>query len=524
VSGQAPDPPAAKVTITGFIDSVSSWTKNLGTIDNNLSRAGDTEWFARNRIRPDIIAEIGTTKFVLGVEIDAAWGQVGAQDTSVLSGTGAAAGPQRFGVTGGGFDLNTDLIGAIEIKWAYTEFRLPLVPWVTTVRLGAQPFEAMYKASVYAVSDFAGVHLRSAIRRNLVLHLTYVQVEEASTGVRDGFPRGDDFAVIASVEITPFKGLDIRPVYSLFYADGTTNAHARQPRGGLGVGSVFPAASFQPGFNEHRHTVGLDARWSAGGFYFDPTILYQFGQREVRPSGSVPPPAVGGSPGLSNPFANRTETVTQGREAWLVDLRGGWRSGPLLIEGAAIYTTGNSAGEDIRSGTKTVKYFEPLTTDTTFYAGWAEVWALDIDYTNILFVSAPGLDTGLGIGYDKYGLIRLGSRASYDIRSDLTVRAALTANWTAERVDSSSVLTGALGLIPGDGRGNSRYLGTELDVGLTWSFAPGIVFDLVGGYMWAGNALSSAGVVTGAIAGPSGTSNRNPKDVKTIATRVRLSF
>jgi hypothetical protein len=73
----------------------------MSIVDANPTRDSDREWYARNRIRPDIIAEIGTTKFVLGLEIDAVWGQVGAQEAAVLLGTGAATGPQRFGATGG---------------------------------------------------------------------------------------------------------------------------------------------------------------------------------------------------------------------------------------------------------------------------------------------------------------------------------------------------------------------------------------------------------------------------------------
>jgi hypothetical protein len=71
-----------------------------------------------------------------------------------------------------------------------------------------------------------------------------------------------------------------------------------------------------------------------------------------------------------------------------------------------------------------------------------------------------------------------------------------------------------------DGRGDSRYLGTEVDLGLTWRFAPGIAFDLVGGYMWTGSAFSSA---LAGVAQPL-RSNRNPQDIQTIATRVRFTF
>jgi hypothetical protein len=51
--------------------------------------------------------------------------------------------------------------------------------------------------------------------------------------------------------------------------------------------------------------------------------------------------------------------------------------------------------------------------------------------------------------------------------------------------------------------------------------APGLTFDLVGGYMWAGSALAVAGITPSATLGFSG---RHPKDVQTVVTRVRFSF
>jgi hypothetical protein len=513
VFAQAPPAPAPKVTITGFLDTVTSWTKNLSTVDNNYGRirAGEDEWFARNRVRPDITAEIGTSKFVLGLEIDAVWGQTGAADSALLTSctaTPCTNGPNRSGATAGSFDLNTDLLGGIEVKWAYAEFMAPIIPWPTTIRVGAQPWAATYKLAVLANGDFAGVNVRSVITPVLALNATYAQVEEESTGLRDGFPRGEDFAFVGSVEITPFKGLQIRPLYSFFFAEGTTNTAARQGRGGVANADANFSTGFVGGLptpgashaTERRHTVGVDVRLSAGPFYFDPTVLYQFGERESFATG----PFVG----LGKQEADRS--------AWLVDLRGGWRGGPLLLEAALIYTTGNSAREDLRSGRRQIDYFEPISTDTSYYATWADIWALGIEYYNILYAGAAGLNPGVAIGYDKYGLARVGARASYDITPAFTVRATATGNWAAEKVDSASTLTAAGGLTPGDGRGNGRYLGTEVDLGFTYRFAPGVVFDVTGSYMWAGPAMSIATTPTG--------SGRDPEDVKAVASRVRFSF
>lgn len=476
--------PAPKVTINGLVDNVTSWTENLSIVDLNAARPGDTEWYARTRVRPDITGEVGTTKFVLGLEIDFTWGQTGASDVTA---------PNRFG-TSSSADLNTDMLGNIELKWAYTEFDLPWMPGAR-LRLGAQPWAATYKPAVLATGDFAGAHFTWGITPGIRLNLTYAQVEEESTGLRDGFGRGEDWAFIASVEISPFKGLDIRPIYAYFKADGITSGAARQGRGGVSNAlAFFPTNAFQ----ETRHTLGVDARWRMAPFYLEPTVFYQFGERDIL---------VGG--------AKRT----QDRSAWFLDVRGGWQAGPLLLEGAVIYTTGNKATDNIAGGAD-LDYFEPISTDTSYYAGWAEIMALGIDYFNILYAGAAGLNPGVAIGYDKYGLLRLGARASYALTPAFTVRGAINVNWTAEKVDTDGTIAAATGVTPVGG-GDDRYLGTEVNLGFTYRFAPGVAFDMVGSYMFTGDALGAT-----TATGTNGTARpaRNPDDIKAITARVRYTF
>jgi hypothetical protein len=276
--------PAPKVTINGLIDQMGTYTSNMSHYDQNYGRAADTQFYGRTRGRFDVIGEVGKAKGVLGIEIDAYWGQTGASDTAVDQG-GNPGGRQGFGATGG-WDINTDTIGQVEIKWLYTEFPMFLVP-NTTVRLGAQPFgtAATYKLAAYAAGDFAGVNWVTQFGPVAALNLTYAQVEETLTGndfsggAWSNFPasnnRGEDWAIIASFDFTPFKGLDIKPMYSLFYATGITNGNARQARGG--ISNAFFAGTDV----ETRHTIGVDARWTAGPFSVAPTILYQFGSRDT---------------------------------------------------------------------------------------------------------------------------------------------------------------------------------------------------------------------------------------------------
>ena len=513
-----------KVTITGIIDHAGSWTNNLSHNDLNLANIGDQELYARTRVRPDIIAEVGTTKFVLGIEIDFVYGQTGATDVT---------GPLRFGSSAGA-DLNTDLIGIMEIKWAYTEFDVPLVPVKSRLRLGAQPWTVMYKPSTFATGDFAGAHLTTQWTPILRSNLTFAQIEESSTGPKDTFIRGDDIGLIASVEISPFKGLDIRPIFSYVSFVGVTSGSSRQNRGGLGSGAaVFPTCPGTTGpatggclgggirsAEEERFTVGVDARWRFGPFYIDPTILYQFGNRDqISPTVSLT-----SGPGIMTGLR---------RDAWYVDIRGGWQAGPLLVEALGLYTTGNKATDRIDLNRSRLKYFEPISTDNGAVLGFTEMQGGGhVDYHNRIRAGAGSLNPGVAIGYDKYGLIVAGLRASYALTPRFTVRGLVAARWTAEEVDTASAVAAGTGLTPRCAaaaldagtcadRGTSQHYGTELALGFQWRLAPNVTYDMAAAYFFAGNALSSpaitntAGVVT---------NGRDPEDAQVISARLRFTY
>jgi hypothetical protein len=531
----APVAAQPKVTITGLVDHITSYTHNISQTDLNPARNSEHEWYARTRIRPDIVAEVGTTKFVLGLEIDATYGQTANQDTSACLGAacpaGAGATTQRFGTTAG-FDLNTDVQAMIELKWAYTEFDVPLIPVPTRVRLGAQPFETQYKTAVLATGDFAGAHVTSQLTPMVKAYFTYAQIEESSTGPTDNFIRGDDIAIIASVEITPFKGLDLRPIFSYANFIGPTSASSRENRAGLGGGAFQTCpGTAGPGTGacgagskssiEDRFTVGLDARWRLGPFSFFPTVFYQFGSRDqISPISSF----------TSGPGVH----TTLKREAWYADFRGGWQAGPLLVEAVGIYTTGNKARDRIDLNRSRLKYYEALDTDGSYFATWSEIMGGSaIDYFNAFRANAGSLRPTRSIGYDKYGLIVGGLRASYALTPSFTVRTGGHARWTAEEVDTASTVAAGTFLTPRCpaaavdrgtcvDEGTTRYLGSELVVGFQWRFAPNIALDFAAAYFFSGNALSSPAITnqaTGVV-----RSGRDPQDMQTVATRVRYTW
>jgi hypothetical protein len=486
--------PAPKVTINGLFDQITSGGRNI--YDGNFSRSSEREWYARTRFRPDFTFEVGRTKAVLGLEIDLQYGQAGPNDGG-FPGNTTGASNHKAG-TNGGLDLNTDVAGMVEVKWIYTEFDLtgkdslmPFIPVGTVARVGGQPFATLanYKTS-YANGDFAGISAITTWAPNLRTNLAYVMVEEEVAGSNrllrtSANRRGEDYAVIFSPELTPFKGLDIKPLYSYFHAQGPTAGAARRPVNNQ-QGAVAPT-------EENRHTIGLDARWRSGPFSLDPTLYYQFGDRTQRTGA-----------------AGTTDAQIR---AWLADIQAGFQLGPLLLEVRGIWSPGNEAKDDLR---QRVRYFEPLDTDTSYYAGWAQIMALGVDYFNGGQGTMQSMSTH--VGYDRYGRRQLGFRATYSVTPALAVYGIVSPTWTDEKVDTDTGIvangTARTAPVAATNGGDSRYIGTEADLGMTWRFAPNTAFDLVGAYLFAGGALDTVDA----------SGKHDSENGWTIAARVRLSF
>jgi hypothetical protein len=577
--------PTPKATITGFIDNVGTFTQNLSSSDINWGRNRDKQTYGRTRGRFDIVGEVGQAKAVFGFEIDAYWGQTGFVDSNmgpgcVTSGTTSAV---TCGAVGAGaessFDINTDTQGSLQVKWLYTEFPLPLVPIPIIARLGAQPFAtaANYKLATYANGDFAGFNLYATISPTFKTQFTFVALDEnllgkgafgpvvansgtvqnkciTSTGTVIGGvstapgitgncvpqSRGDNWAIIGSPEITVMKGLDIKPMISSLHVTGLTNASTRAGRGGV---SVLAGGPFAPtnatnaggsagvggadgagtGVHEYRHTIGLDARWRSGPWSLDPTILYQFGtQAKWNPGG------------VASAYGTAGTRQSADISAWLGDIRASYQLGPLLLSAMTMWTT----GQDAKSNPyKSIKYYQPLDTDTSYMADWGtQIMSLGVDYYQIIGVGSGAGNPGTQIGWDKYGRVSAGVKASYAWTPALTVGAGITPNWTWSKVDTDAFLVTGGGLQPNftcrktgqncRPEGDSNYLGTEFNVALTYRFAPGLVFDFATGYMMADNALTHryVGSQYNAGAGAPVRKDIGVEDIILVTSRVRFSF
>jgi len=545
VFAQTP-PPAPKVTITGTFDQITSAGKNV--YDGNFARDNDREWYARTRFRPDLEFAVGRTKAVLGIELDLNYGQTGSNDGG-FPGNGSgqacgfAGGCKGAGSAGGGLDLNTDVAGLFEIKWIYTEFDLtgkdslmPFIPILTVARLGGQPFGTIANYKVYyANGDFAGLDMYSTFTPEIKNHLAWVDVEDqlangnlgANAQARTN--RGKDWAIIESPEFTPFKGLDLKPMISYFHAEGTTAGAARRnafnvrtvggtmngngafASAGPPVAGLGTTGSGDSSKAENRYTVGLDGRWRIGAFGLDPTISYQWGNYQTqafRENGTV-------------------GWVRGDAAAWLLDVIASYQLGPLLLEARGIYSTGNKARDNL---SQSKRYYEPLDLDTGYVSGgWLGIFGLGVDYFNGGGGANQGMDTN--VGYDRYGRGQLLMRATYSITPALAVYGVAAPTWTAEAVSThtscppltvATSATGCTSRVAIDSqsfaKGDSNYLGTEINGGFTWRFAPNAAFDMAAYYLFAGSALDQTELLNGVAV------KRDSRDGYYAAARVRLSF
>ncbi|HSE92763.1 MAG TPA: hypothetical protein VLF19_05620 [Methylomirabilota bacterium] len=468
--------PAPKVTITGLFDFATTFSQNWSSLDPTNSE--DKEWYSRERAVFTVTGEVGATKAVWAIELDF---------TNGCNGTGTACTGGHAGTTAG-FDLDTDIAGAVETKWLYVETPLtgpgsimPFIPVATRMRAGAQPARGHeYKNGILLGGDFPGIALETTWAPNVKSTLTYIQIAEKLEPVTAPGAT-EDFAVLASLEWQIFKGLTIKPTYAYAnYRGGNTGTGnlGTEPKNGFNVNGTTLETT--------RHTFGGDVRWTIGGFTLAPTFLYQLGTQEI--------PAAGG-------------TGEVDISSYIFDMIADYRIGPLTIGGRIMYTPGMSAGDSVAAG-EDVNYYQSINPAFGYMAGYTQIQTSGIEYNTAFLAGASGLSLRQSPSYDKYGRIFAALVADYAITPAFTVSGTANASWTPEKVDTDGTLS-STGLTSPTG-GDDSFLGWELALGFTYRFAPNVALDLNGAYLFAGDALGNAG--------------NDADDVYKVVARVRFTF
>jgi hypothetical protein len=484
VFAQAPAAPLApKVTINGLVDFVTDAYRNWPGLDVT-DNGNDRGWYSRERGVFTLTGEIGKVKGVFAIEIDVQNGATNNTGENAAS-AGTGGGARTFPGTSSSGDFDGDIAGIVETKWLYVEApltgagsMLPFIPVESLIRAGLQPARGVdYKVGILWSGDFPGVTIETKWAPNIRSTFVYAQGREAEDKV---LAPGDfeSTAYILAVEVDVFKGFTVKPVFA--YADFT---------GGSGQGSLGNPNTSGNAYNANntrmqRYTLGGDIRWVTGPLSIQPTVYYQWGRQECQ--GAVT------APGALGPCTRQWVNVSTG----IADVIVGYRLGPLNTQIRGMYTPGNTADEQVADG-ETINYYRAVNPGFGYFAGYSEIQTSGVDYTQSLFGGAPGVSLRTSPSYDKYGRIVAALAADYSLTPALTLLGTLNNSWTAEKVDTQSFLN-ANGLNPstvagqrGSG-GNARYLGTEIDLGLTYRFAPNVALDLVGAYLFAGNAMDHA--------------------------------
>jgi len=497
--------PAPKVTITGLLDFVANKYHNWPGLD--VTDGGrDDGWYSRERGVFTLTGEVGRSKAVWAVELD------------FTNGAGANVTTTTFPGTTANMDLDGDVAGAVETKWLYVETPitgpgsiLPFIPVSGIIRAGQQPARGHeYKVGILLGGDIPGIAMETMWAPNMRSTLTFVQIGEKIDPITAAGQR-ESWALLASLELEVFKGLTVKPTYAYASYDG----------GNPGTGNLGTEA--KDGFSVNgtnlrttRHTLGGDVRWTMGGFTLQPTFLVQLGEQEI--------PRIAAGP---NAGTNEVDI-----RSWIFDTTAGYRIGPLNIEGRVMWTPGMGASHNVANGAD-VNYYQAINPAFAYMGGWTEIQTSGVDYATALLAGAPGVSLRQSPSYDKYGRVFAALAADYSVTPALTLKGLVNVSWTDEEVDTDRVL-GATGLTGGDGRGDDRYLGTEVNLGLTYRFAPNVALDLIGAYLFAGDALNHRrtggtaaapgcrGDREGTSAGGAATCAAD--DVYKLVSRVRITF
>jgi hypothetical protein len=498
---------AAELRVRGFFENVlPHFDSNTSDQDFDMTRNTDQIFYGRERTRLffDVVAS-DDLRSVFALEVDATYGAP--QFNRVGSRCIPGNSPYTFEQCGfrNGIDNNS-----LEVKNLYLDFRIPQLPIGNRIQLGGLPanLTPLHPYLLYTI-DAGGGSLKVDFTDQVSMLLHYIQLEEDLDRFRGSTKLGEDYIAGMTLMLSPLPGLDVHllGVYG----------HLQAPFGAslfIGIGPFNEVIGDTTNVTtEDRYYIGFDARYRLGNLSIEPSFIYLFGTRKFCTPGTltntsgtvIPCRSAQAGPGTTKFKALETQFVLQ------------YTIGPWLWAGKFAYTSGNKANEDINhtgvGRASDVKGFRPLGIDGYHIFGeWFEILGRsDVDSIG----SVTFLRTGKLGTFNRFGWMVLGAKAEYLATDRLVLEGSLGGFWTAERTACPAVLrvgvpTGPCALPPLDFTGNSRYAGTEIDLGLRYSILPGLFWTPRFGWAFLGDAWQ--------------VQHRNVQDAWTFANRVIYVF
>jgi len=487
LTGLMPRPSfGVELRVSGFFDNVFPHIdQNTSDQDLDMTRNKDTIFFGRERTRLffDLIAS-DDLRGVFALEIDGAYGatrfnRVGSR---CVLGTGA----YTFEQCGfrNGIDTNV-----LEVKNLYVDFRIPQLPFGTRFQLGGIPANVtpLHPYLLYTI-DAGGGSAKLDVTDELSVLLHYIQLEEDLDRFSGSPKLGEDYLTGVTFMLRPVQGLDLHLI--------GVYGHLQAPFGPnlfIGTGPFNGIIGDDTNVTmEDRYYVGFDARYRLGNLTLEPSFLYLLGTRKFCTPGRLMTNPDGTISACTSMPVGARKTKYSAFEAQFVAQ---YTIGPWLGATKFAYTSGNAADDDINNtgiGERSdVKGFRPLGIDGYHVFGeWYEILGRsDADSVGSSTFIRPGKQGT----FNTFGWIVIGAKVEYLATPKLVLEGSVGGFWTAERTACPAVfrmgsVTGPCTRPPLDFTGNSRYAGTEVDIGLRYAIMPGLFWTPRVGWAFLGDA------------------------------------
>jgi hypothetical protein len=439
-----------RLKMTGYVDNHISLVTNRSRIDDDLTVDDDDRFMGRSRARLffNIIAA-PDSKAVVALEFDQLWGSIDRDTANSRDGDP-------------GFDLGIDN-DVLELKHLYVDFKIPGTP----VRLqigGFRHHASRLQDCILLCIDAGGIAAHIDLAPPVKLYVHYMSIQEEDDAVRGGpsFNLGEDWGMGTTLMTEFAKGIKINLAFEYVHEVGPSIRDTRKSQNFRGVGFI----------RAEQYYIELDARLRFGNFTFSPTFIYNGGQWEF-------------ASGLADSDI----------KAFMVDVRAAYKIGALTLTGVFVYTPGNEASDDLGPGSD-INFYNAIRVDGVFRSvrGF-EILGFNIDTTSgDMFGDSRGLDDNLSM--DQFGVIHVALKADYKISKMLKLYGAVGLFWSDEDVGRPARLGPACS--PGatgcnatfNYTGNDNYLGTEIDVVLSYQIFPKATVNVYMAYAFIGDAYN----------------------------------
>jgi hypothetical protein len=368
-------------------------------------------------------------KFVNKFEFNATWGQ-----------------NKTYGQVGA--DSTSDN-NYFRVKNSYVDFKLAQQRFT----VGVQDF--MLARGYLFNDDASGAKMIFKVNDDIYLPLIYMKLNEGGYGyVQDpGKHSASDYDVDAWIfypSLFLTKDHVFKPHVAYMKTENISRAAAKNVNF-TGEGSSM----YMPGATK----VDL---WTAGLEYDGKYDIFDFGASAIFQFGDVTVPAA--------MYGNHDKLNNKGM---LFDIFGGVNLGPANLHLKGIWSSGNKATEDPKVSGDLKGFITPGAKDNwgaSYY--WAEIMGDGI-FDNQTPAGAPG-DKISNVYIYNFG-------ATYKLLQDLKFAADL---WYARRAEDVQIAS------PYATKKYSSDLGTEIDLVATYTIVDNLKLDLVGAYLWAGDAIT----------------------------------